>query len=210
MPVPLPIVAVDFDVVGIIILVLSILGYFVKAIKGSGENVPRPPMRRPDGDRMKMEIETFLEELNEETRNRPAGRGNKPVPPAERPRPPAVKPAKKSGKVGPSARPPMASKSVASLADKHFETSKLGQGVRSHVSGYMQSDRIASEVKQDLASRIPSAVQADLGPASATAAGAPSPPPVHPVVRLLRDPQGVRQAIALQEILQKPKALRRS
>jgi hypothetical protein len=33
--------------------------------------------------------------------------------------------------------------------------------------------------------------------------------PVHPLIRLLRDPQGVRQAVALQEILQQPRSRRR-
>jgi hypothetical protein len=203
MTLPVPVLAVDFDVIGIIILVLSILGYFVKAIKGNGENVPRPPVRDPDQDRRRTEIETFLEEISGGNRNRPPAQRTPPAPVApERPRPPASKPGKKAAKPPmAAAKPQKATKPLTTLADKHLEAAPLGQSLRAHVAGYMQPDRIAAEVQQDLASRLPT------GPM--TGLSAPPPPSVHPVIQFLREPQGVRQAIVLHEILQRPKALRR-
>jgi hypothetical protein len=199
----LPIAALDFgEIVGIVIIVLSILGWFVRAVKGQAENPPPPRRMNPNLGRT--EIETFLEEISGGAPKRPPARAQPPN------RPPAAKIAKKPGKPPPKAKPARPTKPDSPLAEKHLASSNLGSGLRSHVSTYMQADRVSAEVKQDLKSRISDDVQADLGPASLTAAASTStaPAPVHPLVALLRDPRGVRQAIALQEILQKPKALR--
>jgi hypothetical protein len=201
-----PILAVQPDVLGIIVLVLTILAYIVKAIKGSGDVVKGGPARPPQGDRVRTEIETFLEELNDSSRKRPPAR-----PAAERPRPPAAKSAKKPAKPVPPMAPPKSqrvAKPVASLSQQHLPTSQLGEGLRSHLSSYMSQDRIATEVRQDMPNRIAAEVRADFG-ARPSAAAPVTAAPVHPVITLLRDPLGVRQAIAVQEILQKPKALRR-
>ncbi len=190
------------EVFGIIILVLTVLGWFVKAVKGQGEN--QPPVKRGNPKPVRSEIETFLEELSGNAPKRPPAR---PQPPNK---PPVAKAPKKPNKQPPGEKPPKAPKPVASLADKHLGSSNLGSGVRSHVSSYMQKDRVAAEVQQDLKNRIADEVRADLGSAKMTSTAAVvKPAPVHPLVTLLRDPQGVRQAIALQEILQKPRALRR-
>jgi hypothetical protein len=190
------------EIFGIIILVLTILGWFVRAIKGQGENPPLARRANPPKP-ARSEIETFLEELSGSAPKRP------PVRPAPPNKPPVVKAAKKPSKQPPAAKPPKAPK--ASLADKHLGSSNLGSGLRSHVSSYMQTDRVAAEVQQDLKSRIGENVQTDLGAAvmmTNTAATVKS-APIHPLITLLRDPAGVRQAIALQEILQKPRSLRR-
>jgi hypothetical protein len=203
-PLPLPVLAFDFgEVVGIIILVLTVLGWFVRAIKGQGEN--QPPVRRANPNPGRSEIETFLEELSGNAQKRPPVRPNPPN------RPPVAKAPKKPNKQPAGNKPPKAPKPVMSLADKHLSSSNLGSGLRSHVSTYMQTDRVAAEVQQDLKSRIAEDVRTDLGPSTmmtniaATVASAP----VHPLISLLRDPKGVRQAIALQEILQKPRSMRR-
>ncbi len=200
------------EIIGIIFLVVSALGWFVKVVKGQADAVQRPRIGPPEGVRMRTEIETFLEEISSAANpNRPPAKTNAPPRPAERPRPAGAKAGKKPGKPQPGAKPQKGPKPIASLAEKHLSSSNLGEGVRSHVSDYMQPERIAAEVQQDLAGLIPAQVQAEIGRGKSVSGVATSTAsaPIHPLITLLRNPQGVRQAIVLQEILQRPKALRR-
>lgn len=207
-----PPVLADLDVgniLGIIFLVVSVLGWFVKVVKGQADEAPRPPVQRPEGERMRTEVETFLEEISAPNVKRPPAKANPPQRPAERPRPAASKSGKKSAKQQPVAKPKQAPKPIASLSEKHLRSSNLGEGVRAHVTDYMQSERIAAEVRQDLAGLIPAQVQAKIGRGASVSAVATSTAaaPVHPLITLLRNPQGIRQAIVLQEILKRPKSL---
>lgn len=201
-PLPLPILAFDREVIGIIAFVIWILGMIIRAVKNNQEAAPARPRRELETART--EIETFLEEITGKSPKRPPARPNSPK------RPPMAK-GKKSKPTEPAAKPESPSRPRVSLTEQHLPTSNLGAGVRSHVSAFMQADRMAAEVQRDVPNRIAQEVAADLGPRELTSTMAPSPKsvPVHPFIRLLRDPQGVRQAIALQEILQKPKGLRR-
>lgn len=69
----------------------------------------------------------------------------------------------------------------------------------------MSPNRIAAAVDQD----IDSAVRKDLRP-DATSDALQRAGNIHPLAKALRDPQGVRQAILLNEILSRPKSLRRN
>ena len=69
----------------------------------------------------------------------------------------------------------------------------------------MEPNRIGAAVQQD----IDSAVRKDLG-SDATSDAVHRAGNIHPLAKALRDPQGVRQAILLNEILSRPKSLRRS
>lgn len=201
-PLPLPILAFDREVIGIIAFVIWILGMIVRAVKNNQEAAPPKPRRDPETTRT--EIETFLEEISGKSPKRPPAKPNPPK------RPPVAK-GKKPKVLEPTVKAEVPAKPRTSLSEQHLQTSNLGAGVRSHVSAFIQADRVAAEVQRDVPNRIAKEVDADLGPRQLTSTMAPSirPAPVHPLINLLRDPQGVRQAIALQEILQKPRALRR-
>lgn len=204
MDLPLPLLAFDADIIGVIFLVLSVLGIIVRAIKGNAENV-NPPARR-NRPELRTEIEDFLDEIAGKEARKP----NRPVPEQrapERSRPPVKPQAKKQApKQKPPAKPAATAKPVK-LSEQHLQTSDLGTNLRSHLATYMQTDRVGQEVQRDLKSRIAEGVEADLGrPVAMESPSAQK--PLHPFVALLRDPQGVRTAIALQEILQKPKSLR--
>ena len=69
----------------------------------------------------------------------------------------------------------------------------------------MEANRIGAAVEQD----IDSSVRRDLRP-DATSDALHRAGNIHPLANALRDPQGVRQAILLNEILRRPKSLRRS
>ncbi len=205
---PLPVLALDLgEIFGVIILVLSVLGWFVKAIKGQNGNAAVPQARKRTPDLRRSEIETFLEEISGGQQRTPQARQAQPNRPVNKARPENA-PAKKSGK---SAKPAKTAKPIASLAQQHLAKSNVGEGLRAHVSNFVKGERIPAEVQQDLKNRIAAEVQADLGPSRLSAAPSVTTQhrPAHPLITLLRNPEGVRQAIALQEILQRPRALRR-
>lgn len=201
--IPLPLLAFAFDreVIGIIAFVIWILGMIIRAVKNNQEAAPKP---RREPETARTEIETFLEEISGKGPKRPPV---KPNPPKR----PSVAKSKKSKPQEAAARTELTGKPRVALSEQHLATSNLGSRLRSHLSTYMQADRMAAEVQQDLPNRIARNVEADLGPRHLTSTTAQSiaQAPIHPLIKLLRDPQGIQQAIALQEILQKPRALRR-
>ena len=207
-PMPEPILAAitPGQVIGLIIFTISVLSWFVNLVQGNKQNQAPRPKNRPR-DPVQSELEKFLQEVV----------GNKPQPEKKRPTPPVPqqkqsRPAneKKGGKGKPQQQRPARAESGTQrpgerAAASHLQTSVLGQGVRSHLHEHMEPNRIGVAVQQD----IDSAVRKDLGPDAAsdalTRAGN-----IHPLAKALRDPQGVRQAILLNEILSRPKSLRRS
>jgi hypothetical protein len=207
--IPLPVLALDAgEIFGIIFLVLSVLGWFVKAIKGQGGNAA-PPARRQAPEMRRTEIETFLDEISGGAPRKPPVRATPPNRPGNKPRAQNVAQAKQPNKPAakPQKKPP---KPFAALADQHLAKSNVGEGLRAHVSSFNKAERIPAESEQYLKSRIAAEVRTDLGAGTFTAQPTSvERAAVHPLVALLRDPVGIRQAITLQEILQPPKALRR-
>jgi hypothetical protein len=198
------------------VLVLTFLSWFVRLLKGNdgGAAAQAAPPRRPREKELRTEIEVFLQEL---TKPEPA-RAAEPVRPPAPPRKPSAPPRPKvKGEKPRKTRPGDAPiKNVerprpgSSLAQQHLPSSQLGQGVRTHLSEYMTADRVTAEAQQHVGHRIDQAVQQDLGVSAAIV----SPPRAgvtrHPLVALLSEPGGVRQAFVLNEVLQKPRALRGS
>jgi hypothetical protein len=79
-----------------------------------------------------------------------------------------------------------------------FPSSNLGDALRSQ----QLSNRVDAAVEKD----ITASVQQDLGNRAAPTVTIDR--PIHPLVGILKNPNNVRQAIMLNEILQRPKALR--
>jgi hypothetical protein len=79
-------------------------------------------------------------------------------------------------------------------------TSSLGGGVRSHLQEYM-GGRIDQQVKEHLAGAVDKSVSQHLGAQGATAPDQSATGQEHPIVRILRSPGGVRQAVLISEIL---------
>ncbi|OYW18607.1 MAG: hypothetical protein B7Z55_10310, partial [Planctomycetales bacterium 12-60-4] len=192
--------------IGLAILVLTVLGWIVNAIKGNdpeGKPLPNRQRQQPKRD-LRSEIEVFLEELqqkpNAEPRQRP-----EPVRPAvaERPR------VEKSRKANPPQPKPARAKGGNSGSSKG-SGSKPRESVREHVSTFMSENRVGKDVQQHLAHRIDEAVEHDLagGTVAPVAAVAPRASVPHPLLNLLSRPEGIRQAVLMNEILQRPRALR--
>ncbi len=207
-PMPDPILAITpGQVIGLIIFTISVLSWFVNLVQGNQQNQAPRPKNRPR-DPVQSELEKFLQEVV----------GNKGQPEKKRPAPPIPqqKPSRaaneKRGNKGKPAQQPRPARAETQMdrpgeraAASHLQTSAMGQGVRSHVHEHMEANRIGAAVEQD----IDSAVRRDLRP-DATSDAIHRAGNIHPLAKALRDPQGVRQAILLNEILSRPKSLRRS
>jgi hypothetical protein len=148
---------------------------------------------------------------------------------APRPQPPQPTPASTQRTVGTSARvrpePPKAAplaapqslplRPGAELAQRKAPVSDdLGAQVRAHLNQYLDTSRMSQRAKADLGTAVERAVRDHLGKTetrgtddqdSLTVAAQPG----TPIVSLLRNPAGVRTAVLVNEILQRPKCLRR-
>ena len=90
----------------------------------------------------------------------------------------------------------------------------LGAQIRAHLSHYLDSSQLSQRAKADLGSAVDRAVREHLG--NATAGGPQGQESLNaaaeagaPFLALLRNPSGVRNAILINEILGRPKGLRR-
>ena len=204
--------AIDVSqIIGVSVLFISMLSWLVNVVKGNTpDGTPRAkPKPKPQSGRS--EIEALLQQLS--------GEKPKPKPKSERrdtskperrdssqPRPKSQQDREK-GKPKPPVPRTSSSRPASGLADTQLGRSDLGGEVRSHHLG----NRIEASVQQDISAAvqrdIEANVQRDLGNRMALP---PAPEKtVHPLVKVLRDPNGMRQAILLNEILQPPKSRRR-
>jgi len=194
------------QIIGLIIFTVSVLSWFVNLVQGDKPNGAPRPKNRPR-DPVQSDLEKFLQEVV----------GNKGQPEKKRPTTPQGSQQKqqrqanaKNGGKGKSQQPrpakadPVAQRPGERAAASHLQTSVMGQGVRSHVHSHLEPNRIGAAVQKD----IDAAVLKDLGPTAENDAVVRA-GNIHPLAKALRDPQGVRQAILLNEILSRPKSLRR-
>jgi len=212
-------VAIEWgQVFGLIILVISILSWLINAVKG---NPQKPAGGAVPGQPPRNELEQFLKQVLESNRPKPAQ-----PPQPERPRSnpnagrnklknkpkrPPVKPAAPVFADDDRPSPP------GSIARQHLKPSNLSSGVESHLRSHLAEDRREEAAQRQrmsgpqlLGERVRDAVQTDLG--GGLAASAPIVAPVlpqHPLMSWLAQPGSIQNAIAVQEILQKPRALRR-
>jgi hypothetical protein len=91
----------------------------------------------------------------------------------------------------------------------------LGADIRTHLSQYLDSSRMSQRAKADLGSAVERAVREHMGKTETrgledqNAVVAPPAQSGMSIVTLLRNPAGVKTAILINEVLQRPKCLRR-
>jgi hypothetical protein len=207
------VLAAEGGVVFVIVLIISVISWIVNLVQGNKPKA-KPGNRQRQANQGQSELEKFLQEVV----------GNKPAPEPEKRRPaPAQKPARaaaaerKGGKSKPqSQRPPAAQRPAAAdrpgarLAQTHLAPTAVGEGVRSHVSSHLEPRNVDAAVKRD----VEGTVQRDIGDTVRQDIGVDGTllttqrAPVHPLIQALRSPQGVRQAVIMSEILNRPKSLR--
>ncbi len=213
------------EIIGLIVVVLTILGSLVNFLSGKNQpQQPRPQQRRPPqqpmrGDKISNEIEVFLQEVT--GRKPPQRPAERPVPrqvsPPEQPPAPrrvvAPRPAA-TPKPAPERKvlQPVATQPSTSLSDRIPPGSQdLGSSVRTHINEYMDPKRLEKQVAADMRDTVAATVQAHLGQFSGDELTGvrkekSKVQKMHPLVALLRNPDGVRQAILIKEVLERRSA----
>lgn len=221
-----PVLAADASTyITLIFVILGFLGWIMNLT--SNKNAPPPaaparprqPLPRPQNrdERIQSEIDIFLQEVG----------GRKPKPRVqeiteplveEPPRPTrrladrAPKTPSESARTPPSPRPEPARQEKR--PERRVGSGDLGSTVREHVAQYIETARIDQSVKQHLSHVVDRAVETHLGSlgqqeaaqlAAAVDVAAKAPAGMHPVVGLLRDPNGLRNAVLVSEILGPPR-----
>ena len=192
------------QVVGTCVLVISVLGWFVNVIQSNSANAAaRQKNPNPKAQPGRSEIENLLKELTGEKRKpKPEPKeAKREAQPARSQKPQNERKSKpnQAGSRG-GQKQPAPVRSAPRSTESGLPSAHLGDGLRAHHLG----NRVDAAVQKE----ITSAVKQDLGTPLAVPALFVT--PVHPLVAVLQNPQGVRQAILLNEVLQRPKALRRS
>lgn len=228
----LPLAAADWPqfVIGLIVIIAYIIKLAVSAGKSMSESskpsVPVPP-RKPVPSDLNKEIDIFLQDVS--PRQSAENRTTAPSRPPPRREPDRVKGDKgKSGKrrslgqeatdakstEGPRSGRPTPGSDIDSRKKPGHQN--LGAEIRQHVSQHLDSNSLSQRVQQDLPNRLQQSVTEHLGEASSRLKGTPPPlvassvsPSALQLLELLRQPGQVRQAMMVNEILQRPVALRR-
>jgi hypothetical protein len=223
-----PIIAA-FDIgqlITVAFVVISIIGGLVNAVKGPQAQQKGQPPRPPRNKGLRDEIDTFLQEANRnKPQNRPAEERvltvdeielvDEPKRP-ERKRPPKKKqrPAPK-----PAAAPQPAATTTRTPLGSEPKQRSLGSDIshRPQPTSSIQPRASAAPLPSSAAS-VTQSVSSHLGKFNAGSTlgqqlGAQTTSrretPADTLRKMLRDPQGARQALILTEILSKPKSLRR-
>jgi hypothetical protein len=196
--IPPPLFADAGAVVGLLVLIFTVVGWLVNLANSQNNppaapppNRPRPP--RPKGERVKNEIDIFLQEVRGQTvpqedvvleslppeAVRQRSRPTPPPPPPEPPRPP--------------------------------QRARLGSHVESHVGEALASHHLATNVGD----AQPSLEMTDPRTAGEmvalpTLGGQSTKQSSAPIINLFRDRRSIQQAILVNEILSKPKSMRDS
>jgi hypothetical protein len=200
--IPPPLFADAGAVVGLLVLIFTVVGWLVNLANSQNnpaapppQNRPRPP--RPKADRVQNEIDVFLQEVRGQNvpKEDVVLEALPPERPGGRPRPVAPAPPPQ-----PETAPPTGRNRLATVASS----------VESHVGETLASHHLATNVgDKPPVAHLPTAQTGGemvaLQPLGRPAAGARL-----PVISLFKERQTIRQAVLVNEILSKPKALRES
>ncbi|HUG91478.1 MAG TPA: hypothetical protein VML55_11620 [Planctomycetaceae bacterium] len=222
--VPLLFAADPGMIVGLIVGALTLLGWILNY--ANQKQAQQPPINRPNrparpqragDDRLQSEIDVFLEEVRG-GRRKLADEPGRQRPVAEAPRQGQRPPQQARRPIRPAAQQPL-QPNVTSRVEPQIAGRKQDRSrIRSRVSEPVSSDRIEAHAVQ-LGRGVEASVESHLGrfaggegpAASATtgAAAADSGSLAQQVRRMLSEPEGVRQAVLISEILSRHRPSRR-
>jgi hypothetical protein len=203
---------------GVIFLIfafVSFVSWLVNQLNGAkGKPQPRPQNRpgpRAQNPQIQREIDRFLREAAGQ-KPRPEVKGNEIEivqapqgrrPPAarkvvERPRPAAPRPA--------AVRPAAPARPGQELASRHLATAGPSAVAREHLESRVAAEHLPRDVARSVSAHLGvfAAVQSPAGQAAERQRAASA-----ELIAALRSKQGIRSAIIMQEILKRPRALRR-
>jgi hypothetical protein len=191
-------------IITVAIILMSLIGWIINYVNEKAKEQPRRPLppanpQRGADDRFQQEIDRFLQQVG--------GRPARARPAPARPAPPSdimieVVPEEELLQ---RRREERRRNKLSQIEDRHMQTSQLGAGLRSQVQADM-NDAMTDQVRTDVGDRIAAVVEADFGE-SKTDLVAPVVGPAqvkpHEIIQLLRDRDGVRKAIIVNEILKR-------
>lgn len=199
------------QLIGIAFIVLSFLSWFVKQLKGGGEEAVQEREKRvaEKNKPLRTEIEEFLEEMRKPPAQPVAPPKPEPVRkavPVTKAKPEKVRKSRPSETPSPAAERP---KPATRIPQKPLAEKPLGESVRTHLKSYM-GERVGEEARQHLASPLQEGKTAMVGQDAVSGAESPAMRrgEQHPLLVALAQPGAIRQNFVLAEILQKPRALR--
>jgi hypothetical protein len=200
------------------------------AVNTPADRNPEAPPRRDN--QFRNEIEVFLEEVgrrrssSEPPQRAEVGRGAaaaslptarpmtrpQPAKPVPRPAGPANPTKAEPPKAVPQVGPPRPGAEIASR--KAPVSEDLGAQIRAHLGQYLESSRMSQQARTELGKAVELAVREHMGTTETRGAAGldqvdARPQSGQPIAALLRNPAGVRTAILVNEILERPKCLRR-
>ena len=225
-----PILADAGTYITLIFVILGFLGWIMNLTSNKNAPPPAAPARprqpvqgRPQNrdERIQSEIDIFLQEVGGR-KPRPRTEQASPAaieieePPPRRPvrRPPERPVRRMAEPIRPSGPPPT---EVPPRPEQGARSNDLGTTIREQVARHIETTRVDHATKQQLSNVVERAVEHHLGTlvqkeaaqlAAAVEVAARTPEGVHPVVGLLRDPKGVRNAVLISEILGPPRGRR--
>ncbi len=174
---------------------------------------PKQPMMLGEDD-----IEIVDEPVRRPVPPRPT---NKPKPTPQRPAAnrPANRPAQKAptAQQRPKALAPTPVQKTSRPGERHVGSQDLGDGLRKHVQTAM-GERMAAQAQKDVPQLTAAGVHSaatdkqlkdDLNAFKVTGKADASLAKASPIMRMLRDPGSVRNAVLLAEIMTRPRALRK-
>ena len=179
----------------LIVVAISVVSWIVNVVQGNPQNGAPRPQNRPK-DPVQSELEKFLQEV--------VGGKRPAVPQQKQSRNANEKKGGKSKQQRPAKSSSSSQRQGERVVQSVMPTTNFDEGLRSqHLQTTVEPGRIGAAVQRD----IDGAVLKDLGSDRSRETGQRADNP-HPLIAALRSPQGVRQAILLNEVLGKPKALR--
>ena len=206
--IPPAMLAITFgELVGLVIFTVSVVSWIVNLVQGNQINRASQP-KTGASIRKQSDLEIFLQDVlggNPQQETTPAvASPQKPKQSRAQRGTQSIKDSKRERKN----RPPNSNEpkqSVALLKTSHRESlPSLQASVRQgQFQGAIDSNRISEAVKQDMTFAAHRDIGSDAASDAIHRAGN-----IHPIARTLRDPNGLQQAIVLNEILARPKALR--
>jgi hypothetical protein len=194
--------AVDVGtIITLAIILISFIGWIFNLVSEKAKQPPRRPEvnanpQHGGRDRFQQEIDKFLQQVG----GRPAAAPARPAPKDD-----FLIEVVPEDELLQRQREERRRKKLSEIEDRHVQTSQLGEGLRSQVDSRMHGS-LDQKVRLDVGDRIAAVVEADFGESKtdlvAPVVGPASVKP-HEIVQLLRDRDGVRKAIIVNEILKR-------
>ena len=221
---PNPVFAVGMDtLLTVVLVVIMILGWLINFVSSQQKppiaGRPRPP--RPRDTRLSNEIDNFLQEVTGAGRKKPKETPLELVfdeEPQRRSAPRVRKRPDQAGRTRQRQTPqPKRTQPDSSAVERRpaRDSNRLESSIPAHLADSMENrishhveDHLNHDVNDSVAEHLGSFSGGDATRSTATPSGRASPARARMIVGLLRDPAGIRQAIVINEVLSRPKALR--